>query len=89
MPTKTNQIEIAWSEASGFEAKVYENNGVKHDISSIFQEIKGATGEGSLSSRLILGNSTLGTTLNFVPTSKELKYNVNQKVIDQILEALP
>lgn len=84
----TNQIEITWSEASGFEAKVYDNGGVQHDISSIFQEIKGATGEGSLSSRLILGNATLGTTLDFTPTSKELKYNVDQKVIDQVLEAL-
>jgi len=89
MPTKTNQIEIAWSEASGFEAKVYDNNGVQHDISSIFQEIKGATGKGNLSSRLVLGNTTLGTTLDFKPISKELKYNVDQKVIDQILEALP
>lgn len=85
----TNQIEIAWSEASGFEAKVYDNGGVAHDISSIFQQIKGPTGEGSLSSRLVLGNGTLGTTLNFTPTSKELKYNVDQKVVDQILEALP
>lgn len=85
----TNQIEIAWSEASGFEAKVYDNAGVQHDISSIFQEIKGATGVGSLSSRLVLGNATLGTTLDFTPTSKELKYAVDQKVVDQILEALP
>ena len=67
----TNQIQIEWS---GFEAKVYDNNGVEHDFTSIFQQIK--------------ANGTLGTTLDFTPSRKELKFSVNQKVIDQILEAL-
>ena len=81
----TNQIQIEWS---GFEAKVYDNNGVEHDFTSIFQQIKGATGVGIVTSKIVLSNATLGTTLDFTPSRKELKFSVNQKVVDQILEAL-
>ncbi len=84
----TNQIEISWSESSELETKVWDKNGVVHDILSIFQQIKGATGLGSISTKIVLGNASLGTTLNFTPTSKELKFGVDQKVVAQILEAL-
>jgi len=84
----TNQIEVTWTEAGGFEAKVYDNNGVEHDFTSIFQQIKGATGVGIVTSKIVLANGTLGTTLDFTPSRKELKFSVNQKVVAQILEAL-
>lgn len=85
----TNTIEIIWSESQGLEAKVWDKDGNQHNIESIFQRIKGATGLGHTSTRIVLGNASLGTTLDFTATSKELKFGVSEHVIDQILEALP
>jgi len=85
----TNRIQIEWSESSGFDAKVYDNNGVAHNITSIFQRISGATGVGRVSSKIELGNGTVETGIEFRPTSKELTFNTTPKVVNQILEALP
>jgi len=84
----TNRIVVEWSESAGLEAKVYDHNGVAHDITAIFQRMSGATGVGSFGSKIELGNGTVETEIAFRPTAKELCFDTTRKVIDQILEAL-
>ncbi len=84
----TNEIEVSWSEGQAVEAKLWDGAGVGHDFTSVFQKITGATGVGALFSKLILSNGDISTTLEYKPTSKELKFGVSEKVIQQILEVL-
>lgn len=84
----TNRISVEWSEEAGLEAKVYDNDGVEHDITPIFQKMSGATGVGTLHSVIEVGSGTTGTKIEFRPESKELIFNTSAKVINQILEAL-
>lgn len=84
----TNRIVVEWSE-NLLEAKVYDKNGVQHDITAIFQRMSGATGVGVVGSKIELSNGTVDTKIEFRPTAKELTFSTTQKVVDQILEALP
>ena len=85
----TNRIEVQWSEEKGLEAKVWDNAGASHDITSVFQRMSGATGVGTIASKIQLGNGTTETKIEFRPTAKELSFDTTPKVIDQILEVLP
>jgi len=84
----TNEIEVSWSEGKPIEAKLRDGAGVEHDFTAVFQKITGDTGVGSLFSKLMLANGDISTTLEYKPTTKELKFGVAEKVIKQILEVL-
>ncbi len=84
----TCRIAVEWSESGGLEAKVYDHSGVAHDITAIFQQMSGATGVGSVGSKIKLGNGTVDTEIAFRPTAKDLSFDTTEKVINQILEAL-
>ncbi len=86
MPTPANTIEISWSEEAGIQAKLWDGNGDEHDFTPCFQKVSGATGVGAMFSKLMLVNGDISTTLEYRPTSKELKFVVADKVIRQILE---
>ena len=82
----TNVVEITWSDGQSVEAKLWDKDGVEHDFTSVFKSITGATGVGARWSKMSLGNGDISTTLEYRPTSKELKFGVSEKVINQILE---
>ena len=84
----TNTVEVSWSEETGIEAKLWDANGTKRDFTAVFKQLSGATGEGAMFSKLALANGAISTTLEYRPTSKELKFTVPEKVINQILEVL-
>ena len=84
----TNTIEVTWSEEAGIEAKLWDGNGDQHDFTAVFMKVAGATGVGAIFSKLMLANGDISTTLEYRPTSKELKFVVAEKVISQILEAV-
>jgi len=47
-PDSKNRIVVTWNERQGIKAIVWDNNSVQHDITSIFGNIKGATGPGGV-----------------------------------------
>lgn len=85
----TNRIQVEWTENDGLEAKVYDNDGTPHDITAIFQKVSGSLGVGIVDGKIELGNGTTETKIDFRPTARELSFDTSQKVVDQILEALP
>ena len=84
----TNMIEVSWSDGQEIEAKLFDKDGTEHDFTPVFKSITGATGVGAMWSKMLLGNGDISTTLEYRPTTKELKFGVAEKVINQILEVL-
>lgn len=84
----TNQIVVNLTPSGDLSCEVWDKDGQVHDVSSIFIQVRGATSGGSVWTELMLKapENSLQTTLKFLATAKELRFDVSEKVIDQILE---
>jgi hypothetical protein len=87
-----NLIEIHLKADGDLLVSVWDNDGVEHDISSIFASISGALGKGVCWNQLNLqransGVEELQTQFNFTPKAKHLRYSVSKEVVTQILAA--
>jgi len=86
MPTNRIQIEFEDGAAT---CRVWDSGGVEHDVTGIFQEVRDLTGKARSSTSLALTANALTTDLKFgAITKKELTFDVEAAVIDQILQML-
>jgi len=83
LPTNCIKLELT----DELKCSVWDHNGTEHDISSIYEQLKGFSP--SLSQEQLSlkhGQNSLHTTLKFAPTSRELTLSVAAAVVAQILE---
>lgn len=83
-----NRIEIEWEPSKGIEAKLWDQEGNQHDMTSVMQMLTGATGVGKVYTKLALGNGIVATALGFQATSEEITLGVPESVTKQILGLL-
>ena len=83
----TNRIRVVFNER-GIKCKVWDKDGQKYDVSDIFEKVGGQVIEGGISTDLTLrhGTNSLETCLRFKALKKDLKFDVEEGVISQILE---
>lgn len=83
----TNRIRVVYDE-TGIKCKVWDKDGNKFNVTDIFQKIGGAVTSGGVWSNLSLshGSNSLQTELQFKSIKKDLKFDVEESVIDQILQ---
>ncbi|MFQ5826624.1 MAG: hypothetical protein ACE5IA_04620 [Dehalococcoidia bacterium] len=81
----TNRI-IVEREAGEAKLTVWDSAGNMHDCSDIFGEVRDLTAKGRASSSLSPRADTLRTSVRFDAVKKELTYDVQPDVIEQILQ---
>ena len=81
-----NRINVELELGGEIKCQVWDNNGTKHDVTHIFQQIRGRTSEGGIWSELTLKKDVFETTLKFIATAKELTFDTTADVINQILQ---
>lgn len=85
----TNRIRII-SDDTGVKCKIWDNSGVKYDVSSIFKKSRDEVTMGLLSSTTEIdfkhGTNSLRANLKFQAGKKDLRYDVDESVINQIIQ---
>lgn len=87
-PDSKNRIVVTWNERQGIKAIIWDKNSVQHDITSIFDNIKGATGTGGVWNTVIARKGNVNSSIDFRPIEKRLVFDVPQGVIGQLLQIL-
>jgi len=82
-----NRIRIVFDKGE-VTCKVWDKYGNKYNVSDIFKEIRGQVALGGIWSTLSLrhGMNSLETCLSFVALRKDLKFDVEESVVNQVLE---
>lgn len=82
----TNRIRVIF-DATGIKCKVWDKDGTKYDVSDIFKKVSGMVTSGGVWTDLLLehGQNSLQTKLSFISNKKDLKFDVEDSVIEQIL----
>ena len=83
----TNRIVVEFQNGAA-ECKVWDAAGVEHDCSAIFAEIRDRTDQARESATLALRANGLSTSVGFQSTKKELTFDVDSAVIEQIKQML-
>jgi hypothetical protein len=84
----TNRIRIV-SDETGVTCKIWDKDGTKYNVSDIFMRIRDQVTMGILSTESEVdfkhGTNALKANLKFRATKKDIKYDVDESVIAQIL----
>lgn len=85
----TNRIRIV-SDATGVTCKIWDKDGKKYNVSDIFMRIRDQVSMGVLSTESEVdfkhGTNALKANLKFRAEKKDIKFDVDESVINQILE---
>lgn len=88
----TNEIKVEYQQGQPVRCKVWDNAGVEHDVSTVFDQVRGGVSNSRVWTEVSLRAEhadSLRSTLKFVASEKELRFSVDKAVVDQILEMLP
>ncbi len=85
MPTNRIQVEYENGAAT---CKVWDGAGVEHDCTPIFQQLRDMTASSRETASLALRADSLETSVAFQATKKELVFDVDAAVVDQIVQML-
>lgn len=84
----TNRIVVE-RENGVVKLTVWDSAGASTDCSSIFEEAHDLTALGRASCALALKANSLQTNVKFSATKKELVYDVEPGVVEQVLQMIP
>ncbi len=84
----TNRILVEFEEGAAT-CRVWGADGIEHDVSGIFEQVRDLTTKLRSSTSLALTANALSTDLKIAAvTKKELTFDVEAAVIEQILQML-
>ncbi len=79
----TNQLSIEKNES--LEVKVYDGDGVEHDITAAFRTISGTTSPSAVENTISLQDGNTNICVDFTANSKELKFGLDESVVKQLV----
>ena len=80
---KTNVLVI--EKDSGLEVKVYDGEGVGHDITPAFRSIAGSTTPAAVTNQVKAQSGDTGVSVDFVATSKNMEFGLDPSVVKQLV----
>lgn len=81
-----NELKIERNEA--LEVKVYDGEGVEHDIIAAFRSITGSTSLAAVSNTIILQDATTNIEISFEATAEDLEdlvFGLDPSVVKQLV----
>ena len=79
-----NKLVIEKNE-SGLEVKVYDGDGVGHDITPAFRSIAGSTTPAAVTNQVKAQSGDTDVALDFVATSKNMEFGLDPTVVKQLV----
>ena len=81
---KTNVLVIEKT-AEGLEVKVFDGEGVEHDITPAFRSIAGSTTPGGVSNTVKAQDGNTDVSIDFKATSKNMEFGLDPSVVKQLV----
>ena len=81
---KTNVLVIEKDE-QGLEVKVYDGDGVPHDITPAFRSIAGSTTPAAVTNTVQAQSGDTNVSIDFVATSKNMEFGLDPSVVKQLV----
>ncbi len=79
----TNKLVIEKNEA--LEVKVYDGDGVEHDITPAFRSIAGSTTPGAVTNKITAQDGDTTLSLDFTATDKNMEFGLAPSVVKQLV----
>ena len=79
----TNKLVIEKNE--DLEVKVYDGEGVAHDITEAFRSITGSTTPGAVANTIVAQDGDTNVSLDFTATTKEMEFGLAASVVKQLV----
>jgi len=79
----TNKLVIEKNE--DLEVKVYDGDGVGHDITSVFRSISGTTSPSAVTNTVAAQSGGASISIDFKATSKEMEFGLDDAVVKQLV----
>jgi len=70
---------------SGLEVKVYDGDGVAHDITAAFRSITGSTTPAAVTNTVNAQDGNTGVAIDFQATSKNMEFGLDPSVVKQLV----
>ena len=70
---------------SGLEVKVYDGEGVEHDITAAFRSISGSTSPAAVTNTVKLQEADTDISIDFQATSKNMEFGLDPSVVKQLV----
>jgi len=78
-----NKLVIEKNE--GLEVKVYDGDGVGHDITTAFRSIAGSTTPAAVTNKVVAQDGNTDVSLDFQATSKNMEFGLDPSVVKQLV----
>jgi len=78
-----NKLVIERNEA--LEVKVYDGDGVAHDITPAFRSIAGSTTPAAMTNQVKAQNGNTDVSIDFTATSKNMEFGLDPTVVKQLV----
>ena len=69
----------------GLEVKVYDGDGVAHDITPAFRSIAGSTTPGAVTNTIKAQDGNTDVAVDFQATSKNMEFGLDPSVVKQLV----
>ena len=79
----TNQLVIEKNEA--LEVKVYDGDGVAHDITAAFRSIAGSTTPAAVTNTIVCQAADTNISIDFTATDKDMAFGLDPSVVKQLV----
>ena len=70
---------------TGLEVKVYDGEGVEHDITAAFRSISGSTTPGAMTNTIKAQDGNTDVSIDFAATSKNMEFGLDPSVVKQLV----
>jgi len=80
---KTNVLVIEKNE--GLEVKVFDGDGVAHDITPAFRSIAGSTTPAAVTNQVRAQSGNTDVSIDFTATSKNMEFGIDPSVVKQLV----
>ena len=80
---KTNKLVIEKNDK--LEVKVYDGDGVAHDITAAFRSIAGTTSPSAVTNTVSAQDGNTNIEVGFTATSKEMEFGIDPSVVKQLV----
>lgn len=67
------------------EVKVYDGEGVAHDITAAFRSIAGSTTPAAVTNTITLQDANTNTIIDFTATDKDMTFGLDPSVVKQLV----
>lgn len=79
----TNQLKIEKNQE--LEVKVYDGDGVAHDITAAFRSIAGSTSPSAVTNTIVCQAGNTAISMDFKATDKDMAFGLDPSIVRQLV----